>query len=296
MPYSLPDPSAKVMKRQFLIIFFAFILLFSVSSCKSSESVEPSSIPVESALSDDSEIEVIESVVPKDDFSLSNELSVEGNPLKKATTASDKKITIQNNEELLTFVQTDSGNFSGYNFDHYKDTNGNLYEFYAGTNIFSSFYKKIDKVALGNTEVNSSKALDESKAFLEKLGFDISSFSIEHSNDYSYDFKITYLYEYNEFPTTEQIVVHLMSTERGDVFLTSISSRDYGRFSKDPSFITDSVDISEYKIVLENKLNEMFNENIPTVNSLLWKDEFDRICLKSFYTQNDEIQEIITYI
>lgn len=236
-------------------------------------------------------------IEPSDNLVLLPEtISVEGNPFDQTTTLeSEKTVTIADEKQLLEPIQTTNINFLGYCYDEYRDDNGDIYGFYSGTNIFCSYQRNIDTIILGNTDVNTESALKTAAEFLNNLSYDVSGFKIDHSNEYSRDFSVTYQYYYGEIPTGEKIIVHMMADETGTANITSFRAYDYGRYSKDNDFIDGNID-SLYFLNERNKaLSQNFPDGQPEITSHFWKDKNDKLCLRTLAVTDGKSEYFYTY-
>lgn len=170
--------------------------------------------------------------VEENQFHLSESMTIMGDPNQKTSSLEEEKyLIVKGKTVVLQAVQTDSGDLTGYCYDHYRDLSGNLYKFYAGTNIFAAYQKNVDAMALGNREVPALLALPVCEDFLKEIGYDVTGFTLEHSNDYSYDFKATYSYFYKGVATTEKLIFHVMADNNGIAYVTEFRACDYGRYS-----------------------------------------------------------------
>lgn len=234
--------------------------------------------------------------VENNDFAFKDDIQVEGNPhTKTSNLLAQKNIVVNGKDKSLVPIQTDSGDLTGYSYDHYKDELGNIYKFYSGTNIFAEYQKKVDHIALGNCEVNGKDAIAECEKFLNKMGYSVGNFNLEHSNDYCYDFKATYTFCYNDFQTNEKLIFHLMADDNGCVYITDFKATDYGRFSQDDQILEKRLDLDLLKKELEIQLNEYSGKKVST-STVLWKNEDDVIGLRTTVFTENNTEIIYTYV
>lgn len=234
--------------------------------------------------------------VESNSFQLSDTMSIEGDPNTRTTTLSaEKAVMVQGEKRLLEPIQTDTGDLTGYRYDHFKDDYGNIYKFYEGTDIFAEYQKKVDHIALGNREVPSAAALAVCQSFLDTMGYDVTGFEVEHSNDYCYDFKAIYAFKYRGFQTNEKLVLHLMAGEDGNVYLTSFRATDYGRFSQDERMLNQELDLDTLQMNLKDQLQTEYPDEEYSVSTVLWKDAEDVFCLRSMVFTGKGAKTIYTY-
>lgn len=116
-------------------------------------------------------------------------------------------------------------------YDVYVDEYGSLYEFYANTNILVAYSPNYDCSKLGDTVVDSEKAIELSKTFLERLNYDIEDFIVKTSNDYSKNFVIEYVYYENDQATDEKIVLNIKSDDSNNLQVVFFKADNYGDYS-----------------------------------------------------------------
>lgn len=247
-----------------------------------------------SALSSAGEKSTALSESPAGAFRLGEGLSVQGSPFHKITDLKDEKqIVINGKRQTLLPIQTDNGDLTGYCYDHYKDADDNLYQFYAGTNVLASYEKQVDQVVLGNTEVEPTAALAVCKDFLGAMGYDITDFKEEPAGPYRYEWKVLYSYYYQGQLTSENITVYCMADEAGQVYVTGLKACDYGRYSKDDDFVGRCLSFeTQLQKVQETLSSKGASDYAATV---IWKDEKDIPCLRTTIITQGGTETIITY-
>lgn len=227
---------------------------------------------------------------------LDGQVTLSGNPFTQTTELDNEKtLVISQAKETLEPIQTTGITSTGYRYDEYRSSNGDLYGFFAGTDIFSYYHKNTGGSYIENTEVNTSLALSVADSFIKNIGFCVDSYTVSHSGDYSLDFTVTYQYFYKNTPTGEKIIIHLMADESGVPYVTKLRVYDYERCSKDTAFISESVDVDQLFITRDKTIKQEYPGQEVLKSSFLWKDEKDNICLKTLIKTDKETKYLITY-
>lgn len=198
----------------------------------------------------------------------------------------EQVIRINNQLQTLVKVGTSAPDVFGKSYDIYRDENGGLYHLYAGSDILQSYQPYTDHVKLGDTEVHPIKALTIAQSFLSDLGYDVSGFECETSNNFSKNYRIVYRYKFNNIETSEKVVLYMQADENGDVYLTNLMAFDYGMFSSD----RNSVATYDTALFTESQLEESIQAtygNDTVVQKIYWtKSSLGTVVLRALIARN----------
>ena len=103
--------------------------------------------------------------------------------------------------------------------EFYKDSGNNVYQI-KSTGEISCYIADLERMAIGNTVVDQSKALATTQQFLEDMGIDSTNYTVTHSNAYSKTFRASYENQTNRISFT------LKADEQGEVYITHYFNTD----------------------------------------------------------------------
>ena len=87
----------------------------------------------------------------------------------------------------------------------------------------------------------------------------------------------------------------MMADETGTANITSLKAYDYGRYSKDDDFINGNID-SQYFLNERNKvLSQKYHDSQPEITSQFWKDQNDKLCLRTLVTTDEKSEYFYIY-
>ena len=111
-------------------------------------------------------------------------------------------------------------------YDVYLDSYGGIYWYYTGTDTLHSYEPFTEKLNLGESLVDPDDAMFWAEYFLNFLGYDVTEYAVETSNEYSKEYTILFYLPTN---TAEKLVFHMQADEYGSTYITSFTAYDYNQ-------------------------------------------------------------------
>ena len=155
-------------------------------------------------------------------------------------------VILGENDSLEKIAGSDTS-ASNDTYNVYRDSSNNLYTVLSGSNVLASYIPDTQDFESGDTIVDSQTALQQASEFLASAGYNVSGFTMTHSNEFSKRFQITYQYRIGEINTTEKLCLYFEAETDGTVHLVRFAAYDYGAFSGEGS---PSITTNDYAILL----------------------------------------------
>lgn len=193
----------------------------------------------------------------------------------------EENTLLAKNEFLYSVTDTDTvTDTTAYNV--YKDTSGNAYIIQTSTNVLETYLPNTERLELGDTIVDSQAAIQQAEAFLASTGYDVTGFTMTHSNEFSKKFKITYQYQIGDVDTTEKLTLTFKAEENGTVHLTRFSICDYGAFSASDAPVVSETNYTELLPSLKQTAIVKAAGNDYTLSDPVWyRNDIGKIQLRA---------------
>ncbi len=165
------------------------------------------------------------------DASQNTQSSLVSNSIEKIYTGnfSKNELSLESAKNELQKIEDQGAKDAENVYTTYKDAYNNVY--FVRANTLETYLPNIDGLELGHTDVDSETALQQASTFLSSAGYDITGFTITHSNEYSKKYRVIYQYNIGETETTEKLYLYFEAEQDGTVHLVRFAAYDYGSFS-----------------------------------------------------------------